>query len=320
MPERDPAGALIRRSRTWSQAADEGELFRAASSVLREVFGVDTGYFVYRRGSILGEPAGPLQVYEPWGVLSGRREEIARRVVRQDETPGALSGLSERWMDLSEVPPEVRSDWERWGVKQGGSWALTFRGERVGAMVLRRARRRAQVDDGDLVSLCAVQTSLVLELISARRAAEEASERDFLTGLWNRRGFLERIAGTTSGGHPALLIGVVDLDNLKETNDELGHPEGDRLLRKTARLLREHLGGSGIACRWGGDEFVILQSAAAPGSPHHAARRLEEHLAAGGVTASAGIAVWGEDGTSWEECYAAADRRLYARKMARQPG
>jgi diguanylate cyclase (GGDEF)-like protein/PAS domain S-box-containing protein len=101
--------------------------------------------------------------------------------------------------------------------------------------------------------------------ITERKQAEEAiralSLVDELTGLFNRRGFFaladQQLKISRRGGEPLFLI-FADLDNLKSTNDTLGHLEGDRLLRDAAHILRATFRESDIIARIGGDEFVVL--------------------------------------------------------------
>ncbi len=85
---------------------------------------------------------------------------------------------------------------------------------------------------------------------------------DELTGLYNRRGFFalaqQQLKMAKRLNREALLLSA-DMDNLKETNDTLGHKEGDLALIDTANILRESFRESDIIARIGGDEFVVLQ-------------------------------------------------------------
>jgi diguanylate cyclase (GGDEF)-like protein len=84
---------------------------------------------------------------------------------------------------------------------------------------------------------------------------------DDLTGLYNRRGFLT-MAGQAMKLAQRMGRGVfllyADVDNLKKTNDTWGHPEGDRVLRNVAHILRETFREPDLVARIGGDEFVVL--------------------------------------------------------------
>ena len=107
-----------------------------------------------------------------------------------------------------------------------------------------------------------------LSRAAARLAEQDAQLRDLalvdpLTGLRNRRGFLEiaeheLLVATRRGSVAALLF--IDVDGLKLVNDRFGHAEGDRMLCETAGLLSEQLRSSDLLARIGGDEFCVLLS------------------------------------------------------------
>ncbi|MGD0678655.1 MAG: diguanylate cyclase [Polyangiaceae bacterium] len=119
----------------------------------------------------------------------------------------------------------------------------------------------------------------VTEIRTARSKLEQELETDALTGVYNRRGFMD-LASTTyqrarqSGHEPAVFF--IDLNCMKEINDSLGHAEGDRLLIDVAWILRGCFRTSDIIGRLGGDEFVVL----APEAQEHADVLRERLLAA----------------------------------------
>lgn len=89
----------------------------------------------------------------------------------------------------------------------------------------------------------------------------ELANHDSLTGLFNRRRFVEElkkdIVGVMRHGHASGLL-FIDLDQFKYVNDACGHPAGDRLIRKVADELRRSVRRDDVVARFGGDEFVIL--------------------------------------------------------------
>jgi diguanylate cyclase (GGDEF)-like protein len=91
------------------------------------------------------------------------------------------------------------------------------------------------------------------------RELELVSNRDPLTGAWNRRYFHARIAGwlrdSEAGG--GLLVLLIDIDHFKRINDEHGHAAGDAVLVAVAACLR-HVDGDSPLIRWGGEEFVLV--------------------------------------------------------------
>jgi GGDEF domain-containing protein len=89
------------------------------------------------------------------------------------------------------------------------------------------------------------------------RAVEELALRDALTGLANRRNVEERIT-TRIASRQTFCVISLDLNRLKQVNDTHGHLAGDNLLKQFAEELRSNIGPSGIAGRWGGDEFLAI--------------------------------------------------------------
>lgn len=105
----------------------------------------------------------------------------------------------------------------------------------------------------------------VIEDITEKKRMTETlralSFTDELTGLYNRRAFLT-IAGhqlrIAEEAKKTILLFFIDMDNLKDINDEFGHPLGDQALIYTSRILRKTFRESDIIARIGGDEFVVM--------------------------------------------------------------
>jgi two-component system cell cycle response regulator len=149
---------------------------------------------------------------------------------------------------------------------------------------------------------------------------------DELTGLSQRRPFLERVDEQLTGGVAArrlLSIAVLDIDEFKKFNDALGHIAGDRALQLLAEGLRAGVRTSDLVARFGGEEFVV----AFPGMEvSQALQRVEDlrlKLAQVAIpvgnqkhwlTVSAGVGSWPADGSSFTEVLAQADARLYEAK------
>jgi diguanylate cyclase (GGDEF)-like protein len=93
-------------------------------------------------------------------------------------------------------------------------------------------------------------------LALAQRALHDAAYTDALCGIPNRAAFLERLENTPSDG----CVAMIDLDELKTINDQLGHGAGDLALASVARCLRERCGPAGTVYRIGGDEFAGIWS------------------------------------------------------------
>ena len=118
---------------------------------------------------------------------------------------------------------------------------------------------------------------------------------------------------------------VIDVDHLKVLNDTHGHMAGSEAIQLVANKLRGVVRGSDHVARYGGDEFVVILNEANHGGAQTVIRRLRELLteeelstAPGAhVQVSAGVAVFGVDGTNFEELMLSADIAMYSDKRAR---
>jgi diguanylate cyclase (GGDEF)-like protein len=162
---------------------------------------------------------------------------------------------------------------------------------------------------------------------TARAQAEQLSRTDPLTGLSNRRAFLEQAAGVwstaTRSARPLSVI-VIDLDHFKMINDTYGHATGDHALCESARVLERNCRRADIAARWGGEEFILLlPETDAPQARAMAERLLGEIRATtvgeGGVmrrlSASLGVAERSGHG-ALEDLIRDADTLMYRAKAA----
>ncbi|HXJ92682.1 MAG TPA: diguanylate cyclase [Terriglobia bacterium] len=165
------------------------------------------------------------------------------------------------------------------------------------------------------------------QLVAAREALRVQAIRDPLTGLFNRRYMgeaLEReLRRAEHGGQPLSMI-MLDVDHFKRFNDTSGHQAGDDLLIHIGSLLQARTRREDIACRYGGEEFLLIL----PGAPLEAALRRAEELrrqirestvehrgqSLGGISVSAGVACFPEHGTSADGLLRAADMTLYRAK------
>jgi diguanylate cyclase (GGDEF)-like protein len=153
----------------------------------------------------------------------------------------------------------------------------------------------------------------------------ERALRDGLTGLLNRRSFLDRLAEECDRGRrygDAFALVVLDLDHFKQINDTFGHPMGDTVLGWVGRLLTEHTRGADIPFRVGGEEFAVICPETGLDEAAAAARRLVELIAQArppvnftlNVTVSAGYAVCPVHGKRGDQIFQAADQALLKAK------
>lgn len=165
------------------------------------------------------------------------------------------------------------------------------------------------------------------QLAESRVQLARAAERDPLTDLVNRRGFLAQLEarmGTARGGGPPFALLFLDLDGFKPVNDTYGHRAGDLVLQAVADALRAGLRGVDVAARLGGDEFAALVQTAEPGALERLGARLlanvERPVDVDGVevrvSASLGVVVCdGSDGSA-DAVLERADRAMYLAKQA----
>jgi diguanylate cyclase (GGDEF)-like protein len=107
------------------------------------------------------------------------------------------------------------------------------------------------------------------------------ANHDVLTGLFNRRRFVEELKkelGSVSDDRKQSALLFIDLDQFKYVNDACGHPAGDRLIRKVAGLLKSSVGDDGLVARFGGDEFVVLTSDTNKRATKNLAREILEDM------------------------------------------
>jgi diguanylate cyclase len=122
---------------------------------------------------------------------------------------------------------------------------------------------------------------MTLREVRHSTANYQDARTDYLTGLPNRRAFLERLESTSfsepgTAGHTGVLL--VDLDGFKEVNDALGHTAGDELLCVVAKRFEHRLGDRGVLARLGGDEYACACAVTGEGELVAIARELAEVL------------------------------------------
>jgi len=178
-----------------------------------------------------------------------------------------------------------------------------------------------------LAQMCAEQISLAIANVRMRDQLHHQSVRDPLTGLYNRRYFLETLRKQVDSGksrHHQLSILSIDVDHFKKFNDNHGHDAGDMVLRAVGSTLEHQCDGDETPCRFGGEEFVVML----PGSDRGAALQRAESIRKAietisvrygektlpRISISIGLACFPEHGTMPQDLLKAADNALYDAK------
>jgi diguanylate cyclase (GGDEF)-like protein len=172
----------------------------------------------------------------------------------------------------------------------------------------------------------AEHTNLALANLLLRETLQHQSIRDPLTGLYNRRYLeeaMEREISRAARNQTSLGLIMLDVDHFKQFNDRFGHDAGDDLLRELGNFLMANLRQTDIACRYGGEEFIVIL----PGTMAAVAKKSEElrekfrdltivHQGQilGRTTISLGVVTYPEHGVTPKALIQTADKALFQAK------
>jgi diguanylate cyclase (GGDEF)-like protein/PAS domain S-box-containing protein len=204
---------------------------------------------------------------------------------------------------------------------------LIAQGDTLGMLHLEGSPEKPLAHLEQFAITVAEHTAMAMANLRLRDTLRSQSFRDALTGLYNRR-FLEEIMERefSRADRHDRNIGfiILDMDGLKETNDQLGHDAGDLTLQTLADYLKNSIRAEDIACRLGGDEFVLILPDTNKADTLARARRL--HESSSQMTAyyngqplkpisfSLGVASYPENGADARSVFKAADEALLKAK------
>ncbi len=178
-----------------------------------------------------------------------------------------------------------------------------------------------------IVTRYAEHISLAVANVKLRHQLHEQSTRDSLTGMYNRRHFIELAKDTLAGAQESdntAAVAVFDIDNFKMFNDQFGHDAGDRVLIELAKVARDYFDEDVLFSRMGGEEFSVLFSGVNLSTAKQRLTEFASRLADNTIlhgnsslppcTISVGLSMYPHNGESLHDLIRAADSAMYKAK------
>lgn len=293
------------------------ETYGVISQFARELFPTTSGYVM-----MLDELSGKYQVVISWGDLSLPNSEFNKK-----------DCWSLRLKKLYSMSFEIKKP----VCNHVGSPApssticvpINVEEKDIGILHLQTSPGTFPLKDDEVQLAIAMseQINLALTNIKLSESLHEQAIRDPLTGLYNRyymEESLEREIFRSERSKKPVSVIMLDFDNFKELNTLYGHFNVDEMLREFGKLLRNSIRGGDIACRYGGDEFLVILPEASIKVTEQRADELrqrvknlvvrKEGLEPRMATISVGIACWPEHGSSVPQLLRAVDSALLIAK------
>lgn len=325
----DQISKLTEMSSLLQTAIDREEAFHALGRFAPEIFsGASGAVYAYGRSLELVEATarwGPHQAWLPSEISS---DECC--ALRDGVTHGAHGPEADCCHHL---PPEL----------PGHTLCVPFvvDGATLGLMSLHEGRDATQqpADRPDvrgpivpsaherLAQAASEQFSLAVANLELRNELRDRSIRDALTGLYNRRYLDEVLARelhrASRTGTPVSVL-MLDIDHFKDLNDTHGHAAGDAVLAEMAAAVLSSIRTEDVACRYGGEEFVVVMAGLDPVEAVERAEQIRARIALHGfgwdgqslgpLTISIGVATAPQHGSATDQLLGAADTALYRAK------
>jgi len=310
-------------SRNLSVSLQLDELFRIAMETIAISLGMEQFFMV-----LLDEETGELLLQAYHGLTE---EQLVNLRFQRGE--GFVGRVAENGEMALAGPVELGEEHTFLGAGQAGPLlALPLKAEEdtvIGVLVAHKPSGEPFTDrELGLFGEVARQVANAIHKARIYQRTQELSNRDSLTGIFNRRYLFERLEREVERGRRyarTLSLLVLDIDNFQQYNDIQGQQAGDDALRVLARIMGEGLRKPDLLARFGGEEFVVLlpETRAAPArAVAEKLRRLvaaaeipgRESLPKGMLTVTVGVATFPDDAPEALLLISEADRALYEGK------
>lgn len=275
--------------------------------------------------------AGALYMYSPsrddlesvltWGNLP---QEQTTRIFEPDQCWALRRGRLHAFDGRCDGPPCHNDS----STLAGLCVPMSAQGESLGVLYLRgKEADTPRPFNEQLAITTSEQIALALANLRLRETLRSQSILDPLTGLYNRRFMEETLAREirrAERNQRPLNVIMLDIDRFKQFNDTFGHEAGDAVLRELGQMLKVNTRGGDVACRFGGEEFVLILPETTLENAKQRAEELREKSrqltvlyhgqALGIITISLGLATFPECATTAEALLRSADTALYRAK------
>jgi diguanylate cyclase (GGDEF)-like protein len=302
-------------------STNETEAYAIIRDIAAQLFPEDSGAVF-----VLSASHDVLEAAVVWGALPP-----ASLLIFPSECWAHRRGQSHLVLSREQRCPHVASDGHMYVCLP-----LLAQGETLGILHLRdglpkvgNADEARMTEKYRVARILAEHIGLGIANLKLRITLRDLSIRDPLTGLFNRRYMEEALAQEqyrTKRNAAQMAVIMIDIDHYKVFNDTHGHDAGDAVLRALGDFFRRHVRESDIACRYGGEEFILVLSPSTAEGAQRRAEKIREDAALlrvrhadrdlGAFTLSLGVAIFPDHASEAAMLIKAADVALYQAKGA----
>lgn len=196
---------------------------------------------------------------------------------------------------------------------------LLMDGETFAFLLLTPKKGKPKWELRELLAIIASQAAFVLTRALMHEKTWQQSITDCKTGLLNYSYFSQQCESALSQKRQLAMM-ILDLDDFKSFNDRYGHLKGDEILDAVGEVLKGAIRANDLACRFGGEEFALALFNTNPSHALQIAERIRKNISElkldvpADLTISIGIAIYPQDGITFEELFSKADKALYSAK------